>query len=612
MITIVPTGLLPLLLGLAGAFFHYKKHNKDFWVLGLLFVLTGFAIVVYLNQYPIQPRERDYAYAASFYAFAIWIGIGVAGLIEWASRKKRSVVTAAALVLASLILVPGIMAKENWDDHDRSDRYTAPAFARNFLNSCMPGGIMFTNGDNDTFPLWYIQEVEGVRTDVRIVNLSYLTADWYIEQMKQTFYDSYALPISMEREQYVQGSRDFAYLVDNAGVLIKEKYEINKATYEEQVMGIYNDLVEVLDASLLRQNHANDYRAIEALGTNMDPLRMYSYMRTFSTDEVADRIELDKVAMSGLVIQIESLIRQIDADYAPLKDAFAFLLSEDPRFQQGQYFIPARRFVIPADSASLAPWVVPEKFADAQVDQVRFGLQDQVLYKNMLTVMDMLGTNEWERPIYFSTTVSSDHYLNLDPYFLREGMALRVAPVQYVNSDYMGKVDVDDMYTKLMEEFDWGGLDTPGIYMDENNLRMTIHYRYAFSVLAGALTDEGRTEEAKEVLDRCMQRMPEENVPYNAGITPIIQGYFGIGDTATANVMVEKYEEKLESELDYYLLLSRSDKFRFAKSGNDFLAAIRDINQLRSMCLGYGEIEASQRLEEKLSMYGQEYERLFR
>jgi hypothetical protein len=168
------------------------------------------------------------------------------------------------------------------------------------------------------------------------------------------------------------------------------------------------------------------------------------------------------------------------------------------------------------------------------------------------------------------------------------------------------------MYTKLMDDFDWGGLDTPGIYMDENNLRMTIHYRYAFSVLAGALTDEGRTDEAKEVLDRCMQRMPEENVPYNAGISPIIQGYFGVGDTATANLMVGKYEQKLESELDYYLLLSRSNKFRFAKTGNDFLAAVRDINQLRSMCLGYGEIEASQRLEEKLSMYGQEYDRLFR
>jgi hypothetical protein len=155
-------------------------------------------------------------------------------------------------------------------------------------------------------------------------------------------------------------------------------------------------------------------------------------------------------------------------------------------------------------------------------------------------------------------------------------------------------------------------LDTPGIYMDENNLRMTIHYRYAFSVLAGALTDEGRLDEAKEVLDECMQHMPEENVPYNAGITPIIQGYFGVGDTATANAMVVKYEDKLESELDYYLLLSGGNKFRFAKTSNDFLSAVRDINQLRSMCLGYGEIEASRRLEEKLSFYGQEYDRLFR
>jgi len=377
-------------------------------------------------------------------------------------------------------------------------------------------------------------------------------------------------------------------------------------------MGIYTDLLQVLEASLLQQNHANDYRAIQALETNMDPLRLYSYMRTFNSDEIASRIELDKSAMNALTVRMEGMIRRIDADFAPLKEAFAFMLSDDPRFQQGQYFIPAKKFVIPADSAELSSWVVPEKFQENQVDQVQFSITDQVLYKNMLTVMDLMGTNDWERPIYFSTTVSSDNYLNLNPYFLREGLALRVAPVRYSNSNYLGKVDADEMYTKLMEDFDWGGLDTPGIYMDENNLRMTIHYRYAFSVLAGALTDEGRTDEAKEVLDRCMQRMPEENVPYNAGITPLIQGYFGVGDTATANSMVEKYEQKLESELEYYLLISRGNKYRFAKTGNDFLAAVRDINQLRSMCLGYGEIEASRRLEDKLSMYGQEYDRLFR
>jgi hypothetical protein len=288
------------------------------------------------------------------------------------------------------------------------------------------------------------------------------------------------------------------------------------------------------------------------------------------------------------------------------------MLSDDPRFKQGQYFIPAKKFVIPVDHSTLPEWVVPEQFEAHSVDQVAFSLTESVLYKNLLTVMDLMANNEWERPIYYSTTVASDNYLNLDKYFLREGLALRVAPVQSPNSSYLGAVDTDDMYQKLMNEFDWGGIDTPGLYMDENNLRMTIHYRYAFSVLAGALVDEGKVDSAKLVLDECVQHMPEENVPYNAGITPIIQGYFSVGDTATATAMVEKYEAKLTSELEFVKTLSMSKKPRFAKSGNDFLGAVRDINQLRSMCLGYGEVDAARRLEEKLSVYGQDYERLFR
>ena len=604
--------MLPLLLGLIGAYFHYKKHNKDFWVITLLFILTGLAIVVYLNQYPLQPRERDYAYAGSYYAFAIWIGIGVAGLIEWLSKKKRILATSVAVVLISLILVPGLMARENWDDHDRSHRYTAPAFARNFLNSCLPGGIMFTNGDNDTFPLWYIQEVEGVRTDVRIVNLSYLTADWYIEQMKQTYYDSEALPITMTKDQYIQGKRDYAYLVESAGILIKEKYEVNRAKYEPQVMDIYHNTVDILKTSLLPRDHVKDYEAILALGQNMDLLKFYGYLRTFNSKEIVDRINLDEKAIRSETIKMEQLIKSIDADYAPLKEAFAFLLTDDPRFRQGQYFIPARKFVIPADTTEMPDWVIGDEFKKYSVDEIRFSLSDNVLYKNMLTVLDVLANNDWKRPVYYSTTVSSENYLNLQDYFIREGLALRVAPVHDPRSDYLGVVETDDMYSKLMEDFDWGGLETPGIYMDENNLRMTIHYRYAFAVLAGALMDEGKRDSAKMVLDECMQHMPEENVPYNPGITPMIQGYFSVGDTATAMEMVEKYENKLRSELEYYKLLSMTNKYRFNRTRNDFLAAVRDINALRSMCLGYGKTDAARRLEEELSEYGQDFERLFR
>ena len=206
--------MLPLLLGLIGMFFHMQRNNKDFWVVMVLFFLTGLAIVLYLNQTPYQPRERDYAFVGSFYAFAIWIGLGVMGIIDWLSKRKQGVAVGALVTAGTLVLVPGLMAQQNWDDHDRSGRYTCRDFASNYLNSCEKNAIIFTNGDNDTFPLWYAQEVENVRTDIRVVNLSYLGADWYIEQMQRKVYESEALPLSMNKLKYQSGSRDVLYIVD--------------------------------------------------------------------------------------------------------------------------------------------------------------------------------------------------------------------------------------------------------------------------------------------------------------------------------------------------------------------------------------------------------------
>ncbi|MCK3686210.1 DUF2723 domain-containing protein [Maribellus sp. YY47] len=209
---------LPLLLGILGILFQYnkgKEGQKGLWVVFLLFVMTGLAIVVYLNQYPHQPRERDYAYAGSFYAFAIWIGLGVLSLTEALKRFLPETVSAGIAGLAALILVPGIMGAQNWDDHDRSGRYTARDFGANYLNTCQKDGIIFTNGDNDTFPLWYNQEVEGVRQDVRVCNLSYLQTDWYINQMKHKAYDSDPVPFSMTENQYRLGTRDMVYVLDN-------------------------------------------------------------------------------------------------------------------------------------------------------------------------------------------------------------------------------------------------------------------------------------------------------------------------------------------------------------------------------------------------------------
>lgn len=206
--------MIPLLIGLLGLVYQLLRHRSDFIVVGLLFVLTGFAIVVYLNQTPLQPRERDYAYAGSFYAFAIWIGLGVTAIYFWLKLvlKKIPSTAIAGLAFGLTLVAPILMAAQGWDDHDRSDRRTGIDMAKNYLNSLQPNAIIFTNGDNDTFPLWYAQEVEGVRTDVRVVNLSLLNTDWYIDQMKRRQYESAPVPFSIPEFKYRQGTRDLIVL----------------------------------------------------------------------------------------------------------------------------------------------------------------------------------------------------------------------------------------------------------------------------------------------------------------------------------------------------------------------------------------------------------------
>ncbi|MDR0754308.1 MAG: DUF2723 domain-containing protein [Prevotellaceae bacterium] len=207
--------MLPLLLGILGIVVQWARNKKDFSVILMLFFLTGIAIVIYLNQPPNQPRERDYAYAGSFYAFAIWTGIGVAGLYELIKKISPKTIAACLSVILSLS-VPYIMAKENWDDHNRSGRYIAADFGKNYLASCDKNGVVFTYGDNDTFSLWYNQEVEGNGTDVRVANTSYLASDWYYEQLLHTYYDSQALKLSATPEKIIGSVRNIVIVEDKS------------------------------------------------------------------------------------------------------------------------------------------------------------------------------------------------------------------------------------------------------------------------------------------------------------------------------------------------------------------------------------------------------------
>ena len=209
---------LPLILGLIGLIYQFTKDPKDWLVLGLLFFFTGLMINFYTNPPSPQPRERDYAYVGSFYVFAIWIAIGVYALFESLSKKAPQKLSAIAVSIVCLLAVPTLMATQNWDDHDRSKRYTARDFARNYLNSCAPNAILFTNGDNDTFPLWYVQDVERYRTDVRVVNLSLLNTDWYIQQMRRKAWIADGIPQRIPEEKIRQGTNDYLPIYEKPGV----------------------------------------------------------------------------------------------------------------------------------------------------------------------------------------------------------------------------------------------------------------------------------------------------------------------------------------------------------------------------------------------------------
>ena len=206
--------LLPFLLGLAGMVYHLNRDNRNWGIILLLFIMTGFAIVFYLNQSPNQPRERDYAYTGSFYFFSVWIGLGVLAFFEWISKLTGEKIAAPLAGLLCFFAVPALMGSQNWDDHDRSGRYLARDVAFNYLNSCAPDAILFTNGDNDTFPLWYAQEVEGERTDIRVCNLMLLNTDWYINQMKKKAYESDPLPITLPVKKYYDGINNQIFIVE--------------------------------------------------------------------------------------------------------------------------------------------------------------------------------------------------------------------------------------------------------------------------------------------------------------------------------------------------------------------------------------------------------------
>jgi hypothetical protein len=471
--------MLPFLLGIFGLWYQYKKNNKDAWAVTLFFLLTGLAIVVYTNHKPFEPRERDYAFVGSFYAFAIWIGIGALGLWDTLRSKMNPQVASYLVIAVTMLAVPVRMAAENWDDHDRSNRYTARDIAKAYLDSCEPNAILFTNGDNDTFPLWYVQEVEGYRTDVRVVNLSLLNTDWYIDQQRRAAYDGEAVPFSFDWNQYVQGTRDVLYYRDLG---VKGRWDVK---------------------DFIKFTKRDDSQVKFKTGGNKElPLYPQKNLRI--------SIDKDAVLANGVV------------------DA--------------------------ADTAKI-------------VDYIDWNWKSNVITKRDLMVMDLIANNDWTRPIYFSITVgnSPKSYFWLNDYFQLEGMAYRFVPVLHKSGasgiDY-GKVDTEIMYDNLINNFSYGNMELPEVYLDETNRRLSYNLRTIFGRLANEFIAEGNNAKAVEVLDFAMEKMPTEKFGYNYFLFGVIDAYYRAGAVDKARELTDNFAQHLDDELNYYASFSREDKRR--------------------------------------------------
>jgi hypothetical protein len=411
--------MLPFLLGVAGMIFQYRKKKSDFWIVMTLSIMTGLAIVVFLNQTPYQPRERDYAYAGSFYAFAIWIGLGVAAVSTWLEKKLKTNQAAVAATALTLV-VPFVVLSQNYDDHDRSGRYVAREIAKNYLKSCAENAVLFTYGDNDTFPLWYIQDVEGFRPDVRICNVTLLNAGWYIDQMRRKVYDSDPLPIMMPAEKYEHNNRNIVFVQES----------IDRPV----------ELARLMDIAL-----SDDPRA--------------------------------KVSTQG---------------------------------GEKYSFIPSKKIKITVDKDKvIATGTVKEKYFDQIEDSLVFEIQGRYITKSDLAILDLLANNNWERPIYFDLSVVQTSNIKLDRYLMHEGFAFRFVPI--LNPTPMtGYIDNDQLYSMLMEKYDWGGLNNPAIFVDDNLHRTVeiVQVKNTMIRLADQLEVQGDSVRALAVLSRLAEILP--------------------------------------------------------------------------------------------------------
>ncbi len=544
--------MLPLILGIIGLLFQalynhsINRHRgiEQFWVVFFLFFMTGIAIVLYLNQTPGQPRERDYAFAGSFYAFAIWIGMAIPAIgimlrdllaphkegkeAPAESKLKTARIIGATVACIAAIAVPLQMVSQTWDDHDRSGRYTTRDFGFNYLSSLDPNAVIFTNGDNDTFPLWYAQEVEGYRTDVRVVNLSYLTTDWYANQISMPAYQSKGVPMYAKPEDY--GYERLAY-----SFVISQTDSMGPMRAEESLRRLYASDPKLYGAPLMDK------------GNIYIPVDREAALKRYSTGNIE------------------------------------------------------------TDTTELLPWL-----DDVRTNLARLGSganQSRIL---SLDIVSNSVEGNWERPVYFATTVPTSYYLGLMPYLSSTGMAYEVTPFI---QDGRYNVTADKAYRNIVENYRWGGLDGENpekLYLDETVRRMVASVRSGMYTVvenlmtsgdlpasqeakdaakaAGLAAPQTRNDMARQIMELIIQKLPSKASPFDGMMglymaDSFLQLYFSSqnpDDLAMAEALVDQEADRYAQLVKYASSLTPAEVASLGRAENYALMYLGEAVSLKN------------------------------
>lgn len=557
--------MLPLILGLIGFFVQLNRNVTHWWAILSLFLLTSVGILFYTSVKPFEPRERDYALVSSFYAFSIWVGLGVQGIYLFIKQfRKRELTPGTPLIISVLCLgVPVLMGFQNWDDHDRSHREGAYALAHNYLNKLDKNSILFVYGDNDTYPLWGLQETENFRDDVKIVNYTLLGSPWNIEQSLRKTYNAPRLPSRLEYKDYQLNTNDAVMVVaGNIRSIFGELHSIIKPDSELSISEIMELPANQITPYLIDPGY--DAAGIKQLYNSVKPLEQYLVKDSMTAKEAID-----------FILDNKNPAKKAIADY------YGYPLGS-------VNYLPVDKIIIPVNKENALKYgVVSPEDASQMVDQITVTLGKRQLYKSELLMISMFAEYNWDRSIYFSGGGISDpqNIFWLSDYLENNGFSYKFVPVKtlFGKGGKIGKSNTAKMYESF-KEFKWANYNRDDASFSNTDRNYTNTYRNISVRLAEDFIAKGDNAKAKEILDKVMEMIPDEpRYDYGLSTERIAQVYKKLGESKKAEALLETTRQRLNEKISFYESLP--DNIRYTISNQ-----LSDARSDYSLML-YGEVK---------------------